>query len=106
MGWEWRGRKRYYYGLLKVGPGGKKFYIGRGAEAEKTAQEVDLIHAKRQDHRRRQKEKQRRYIEVASQLTDYCRETEALAQMALAAAGFHKHHRGEWRQRRGHNTKN
>ena len=36
-------------------------------------------------------------------LTELAREARSLARDALAAAGFHQHHRGEWRKRRARN---
>ena len=47
MGWEYRGRKRYYYRSKRIGRRGIKGYLGRGAAAEKAAAEDALKRAER-----------------------------------------------------------
>lgn len=101
MGWEWRGRNRYYYQRSKNGSLVKNTYVGKGAKAEQAAQQYDVMRAMRQDRRKVLNEKLKSYGVVASLLSDFSKETEALTKSALNAAGYQRHHRGEWRRRRG-----
>jgi hypothetical protein len=101
MGWEWRGRNRYFYSRHNNGSTVKKLYIGRGARAEEIAQQRAVLRAMQEDQRNCLKAIQKSYGVVASLLSDFSRETEALTKLALNAAGYQQHNRGEWRRRRG-----
>jgi hypothetical protein len=47
------------------------------------------------------KRERERYEIAEKSLTDYYERVERIVEAVLADAGYHRHHRGEWRKRRG-----
>lgn len=101
MGWEYRGSNRYFYKARRVGRRVVKEYVGGGRVAELSAQ----LHGY---------EKQIARLAATEYLLDrigreadaaFAVEFDALCGRAigrwLTALGFHRHHRGAWRRRRG-----
>lgn len=81
MGWETRGNSRYYYRKRKVAGRVVSEYVGTGLHAARVvAQEAAAREAE---------------LDAFYDLTD------ALVGAALLNAGYHRHHRGEWRKQRG-----
>lgn len=102
MGWETRDRGgRYYTRSRRVDGRIVREYVGCGRVAELTAaldaedREQRLLEAQARRTEREQLEEDDRLLE------QLCRATEALASLVLLNAGFRRHHRGEWRKRRG-----
>ncbi len=101
MGWETRrGGGRYYTRSRRRSGRVVREYVGAGLIGELAAAA---------DAEARQAERQRRAVEaaerdqvatVAALTADLCRLVDAQAAAALMLAGYHQHHRGEWRQRR------
>jgi hypothetical protein len=103
MAWEKRGSCRYYYRVAKVGGRVVREYFGKGSLAEIAADIDDLARIRRlaaaadaADERERNKKEIKKWVR---QLDKVSRTAEAFATLALAAAGFHRHKRGEWRKK-------
>jgi hypothetical protein len=95
MGWE----RGYYYRVRKVGGRVVREYCGKGEIANGAA----LIDAKQGMLRRQKAEEWKRTratIEARDmRLKELCEVVDLLARAALLGAGFHQHHRGEWRRK-------
>jgi len=99
MSYEARGPYHYYYRARKVGGRVVKEYVGHGPAAVAMAAQDE---ATRVDRRAAAEARRTRQ----SQLNDLDRVTDAagasietLLNASLVAAGYHRHHRGEWRRR-------
>jgi hypothetical protein len=93
MGWEQRGKKKYYYRSRWVNRRVVKEYVGFGPEAEKEAK----AKAKRRADLwalRMHLQKLKDIIAPLNELADLYFEA------AMYAAGYHKPNRGPWRKRR------
>jgi hypothetical protein len=100
MGLERRGGRSYYYTAERVGGRVVKCYIGSGRVAAIAAQ-FDAI--RRQERDAEQAAVRRARDELAAldaAVTPLDELADLLARAAMLAAGFHRHHRGEWRRRR------
>ena len=96
MAWEARGGGRYYYRVVRDGGRVRRLYLGNGPVAELAARDVELRRAERQARARSQARLES--AEAASR--ELAELTDLLAQVALVAAGYHRHDRGKWRRRR------
>jgi hypothetical protein len=95
----WRGTR--YYRSVRINGVARNEYIGAGPVAAAIAHQVAAAREAR-DLDRVQVDLDR----AAAQAIDKAvRRVDALADrllaVAMAAAGFHRHHRGHWRKRRG-----
>lgn len=100
MGWEQRGSQRYYYTAERIGGRVVKRYAGTGTGGEFAAQLEAATRAQRaaaSERQRRERDELDALDEVLAPLNDLA---DALTAAALVAAGFYRHHRGEWRKRR------
>ncbi|MDP9472374.1 MAG: hypothetical protein M3Q71_17180 [Chloroflexota bacterium] len=100
MGWETRSGRRYYYRARKVNGRVVKDYMGAGPRAE-----IAALHDRwaRQDRAATGKARRAERAEleaVDGELTDVDHAIEALTRATLVLAGYHRHHRGNWRRRR------
>src|SRR5262245_48399800 len=59
----------------------------------------------REEARQQERAERERLDDLERALIDVAARGRALAHEALTAAGFHQHHRGEWRKRRGQRTR-
>lgn len=101
MAWETRQRGgRYYTRSRRVGGRVAREYLGAGPLAEALA---------RGDAEARSRQRERRAAEQSAHEEDTALEarvdqlimgTDALVAATLVLAGYHRHHRGEWRRRR------
>jgi hypothetical protein len=98
MSWDRRG---YYYRSRKVGGKVRREYLGRGPIIEELARLHAEERADRERDRRALAEEAKRLGELDARVTELDELTELVARAAMAAAGFHRHHRGEWRRKRG-----
>lgn len=98
MGWD---KGRYYTRSKKVNGRVIREYIGTGQTAAVIAQ-IDA--QKRNERRIRQailKEEQTLLDGLDAELKAFIDLTDLAVQVVLTDAGFHQHHRGEWRKKRG-----
>lgn len=102
MGWEARGDgcRSYYYRGRKVDGRVVKEYVGTGEVAELSA----ALDARERDARAAAaealRERRARDAEVDADVGAIEEAARVLAAATLLAAGYHRHHRGEWRRRR------
>jgi hypothetical protein len=100
MGWETRKGRRYYYWAEWRNGRCIKTYRGARYLAELDAQ-MDEI--KREERRREAAEAKQTRDHLADLDAENARAfkaTRELVAVMLATAGYHRHHRGEWRRRR------
>jgi hypothetical protein len=102
MGWESRkGRGRYYTRSTRVGGQVVREYVGGGAAGELAAREDARRRAQEQGEREAWRTSRAELESVAALVAAADELTETLARAALVSAGCRRHHRGEWRRRRG-----
>src|SRR5688572_20767394 len=99
MGWETRGRGRYYTRSRRVGGRVVREYLGFGETGERAALADARRRAQRQAERLRRLENRARLAAAEQPLIDFCEAAELLARAVLLTANFHRHDRGEWRRR-------
>ena len=102
MPWEQRGSKRYFYVSERRGGRPVRRYVGAAASAAAAlvAAADDLRRLQREAAARERLAEQARQREVERPLVRLCAASDVLTRAALLAAGFHQHHRGQWRRRR------
>jgi hypothetical protein len=100
MGWKTRGGRRYYYRSIRQSGRVVSEYVGAGAD-------IDLIAAYETAERDRRemaaadwRSERARLVAQDRAQAERFDQVEVLARLALEAAGYHRHHRGEWRRRR------
>jgi len=100
MAWETRnGRGRYYTRSRRVNGRVVRQYIGAGIAGELAARE-DAQRLAEREKRRSAWMSQKRELEAIEGLVDERRKVlMSLTGATLLRAGFHRHHRGEWRKR-------
>jgi hypothetical protein len=101
MAWETRhGGRLYYYRGRRVGRRVVKEYLG-GEGVGDIAEEMD---AERRAARDAEREQERHLLRTFDAAEGLLGALDAIAQtasaLALEGAGYHRHHRGEWRKRR------
>ncbi len=102
MGWERRERGgRYYTRSRKVGGRVVREYVGTGAVAEIAARTDARERAHHQAVAASEQEEREGQEATEKAVSELCEVSEVLARVALVAAGYRQHHRGEWRRRRG-----
>lgn len=102
MGWE---RRRngllYFYKARRVNGRVVREYFGRGPLAEVAAAEVAASRRERAAQRSAQLGQQRSANAVVALVQELSAGVDLLLRAALSQAGYHQHHRGEWRRQRG-----
>ena len=103
MGWETRKRGgRYYTRSSKVDGRVIREYLGCGPVAVLAAAADQARIAEREAARVQAQVAEEHFHSLEEPLDALDRTCRALALMALNGAGYHQHHRGEWRRRREH----
>ena len=102
MGWEERRGRPYYYRARKLGGRVIKQYTGAGRSGE----QATALDAAERDRRVADAARPRAALSALAPLDAATAAlaglAEALAGAALAAHGYRRHKRGEWRKGRGH----
>ena len=102
MAWETRERGgRYYTRSRKVDGRVVREYVGGGPVGELAATEDAARRERAAVERATLAEERARTAGPAALLAELDAVAEGLARAALVAAGYRRHHRGEWRKRRG-----
>src|SRR4051812_21302805 len=100
MGWKSINGRRYYYQSERDGSRVKSTYFGAGLAGHSVA----LLDAEAREERRtdRDAERDQRERESAEEreVDAWFGRVEAVAHAAMIVAGYHKHHRSEWRRLR------
>ena len=98
MGWE---RGRYYTRSKKVNGRVVREYVGAG-ELGALAAELDAIEREQREMEALECRSQRdQAAEQDAQLDEFGEKCDLLVTATLVAAGYRRHHRGEWRKKRG-----
>jgi hypothetical protein len=105
MGWKSINGREYYYRSKRVGDRVESSYFGAGESALFFA----LLDAEDRAEREEERATERAELQEAKSeerdIADWFGRVQTLADAAMIAAGFQRHHRGEWRRRRdGHGT--
>lgn len=102
MGWETRERGgRYYTRSRKVGSRVVREYVGTGLVAELIADRDAAARRQRAEEEAAMRAERERLAPADAAFTAFDAAAEAMARTALVAHGYHRHHRGAWRKRRG-----
>jgi hypothetical protein len=100
MPWKERRGKQYYYQSRRVGRRVISDYVGTGLIAECTAQVDQLSRGRRALTRAQAWAVAEEFADIDRALDYLEQQLRTLVAATLEAAGFHQHHRGEWRKRR------
>ena len=105
MSWERRARgTRYYTRSKKVGGRIVRQYVGCGVVGELAAAADAAARLEAQEEARRWQAR-RAQVESAGEMSRrFADSVERLSRAALVLAGYHQHHRGEWRKVREQGT--
>jgi hypothetical protein len=107
LSWDRKqGDRRFYYTSVREGGRVRKKYVGRGQKAEDLAREVEERRVARQAERDARLAEQMRVAAAERRLRDLRNMVNLLVRVVLEGAGYHQHHRGEWRRRRNVNDGN
>ena len=98
MGWE---RGRYYTRSRKVGGRVVREYIGCGAFGSLAAQLDEVERHRRQTEAEQTRRLKADLAERDAPLDALAADCDLLVRGTLLAAGYRRHHRGEWRKKRG-----
>jgi hypothetical protein len=96
----WCRNGRYFYRSRREGDRVVSEYLGAGAVGEAVARREDARRAQALAARGRERSSQEEARALEATLHDLARASDELLAEALTAAGYHRHHRGEWRLRR------
>src|SRR5690348_4950568 len=100
MGLVYRNGRPYFYRSVRRGGRVTSEYVASGIDAQLIA----ALEADDRDNRRSDREEARaerwEADDLERALDEMAGRARALARDALTAAGYHQHHRGEWRKRR------
>ncbi len=100
MPWKQRGGRGYYYRNERVGSKVVSHYVGRGNFAEAVSALIDEGQMCRAAERERIHREREAFDAADALLEDLSEIAHLLLRAELLAAGYHQHHRGEWRRRR------
>ena len=102
MAWETRkGGGRYYTRSKKINGRVIREYVGAGLKGELAAAADARARAERHAQQAEWLAKQDRMEAALGPLEEFYDGVETLARGSLILAGYHQHHRGEWRRKRG-----
>ena len=97
MSWEKGG---YYTRSEKVNGRVVRTYIGKGESAKLIAEMDHLERERREEAKECERQAQKKSEELEAKVNELNEWADLLAKLALIVAGFHQHHRGNWRKRR------
>jgi predicted nucleic acid-binding protein len=101
MAWKTVNGRRYYYRSKREGGRVVTEYVGTGEVARLLSQLDTIDRDEREAERQAERAERERFDAEDRAVAVWCKDVEAVARVALGAAGYHRHKRGEWRQRRG-----
>lgn len=102
MAWETRARGgRYYTRSIRRNGKVHREYVGTGQVAELLAHFDAADRVDRQRERHEEAHHRAMADAVEAPVNELDQLVEAVVRLELVCAGFHRHHRGEWRKRRG-----
>jgi hypothetical protein len=102
VAWETRARGgRYYTRSTRRNGRIYRQYVGTGPAAEFAALVDEQCRSDHAASRNQGMAVRQQFEELDRALSELDTVVEASARLALICSGFHQHHRGEWRRRRG-----
>ncbi len=102
MAWETRQRGgRYYTRSKKINGRVFREYVGSGLVGELAAAADERARAQRPAQQAAWRAECERIESAIAPLEEFYDAVETFARASLLLAGYHRHHRGEWRRRRG-----
>ena len=102
MAWETRQRGgRYYTRSKKINGRVIREYVGTGLVGQLAAAADERERAQRQAQQAAWRAERERIESAIAPLEEFDDMVETLARGSLLLAGYHRHHRGEWRRKRG-----
>lgn len=102
MTWESRkGRGAYYTRSRREGGRVVREYVGTGETARLIAEFDRMERDEREAEAAIQREQRKQDAELDGLVSDFCGLVDGLARGLLLTEGYHQHHYGEWRRRRG-----
>jgi len=99
MSYEQRGSHRYYYRARKVDGRVVKEYVGHGPLSEAMVAQDELARVERRAAAEARGRRQSQLNDLDRAVDAAGASIETLFRASLTAAGYHRHHRGEWRRR-------
>lgn len=102
MGWETRNGRQYFYRKVRNGDKIRSDYIGHGELARAIAYFEQRDNEEIQDAKRLKSQEKEAERARETEFMAFYTAVEAEFAQAMTAAGYHRHHRGEWRKQRGH----
>jgi hypothetical protein len=100
VGWEKRRNGFYFYTASRVGGRVVKHYVGSGPVAAAAAELAAIDRQRRADDRAAFEHERRETAAIDARLDELNELADLVARAALVAAGYRRHHRGEWRRKR------
>ena len=102
MAWQVVNGRKYYYRATRLAGRPVRRYVGAAGSPAATlaAADDDRRRLQREAAARERHAERARQREVERPLVRLCAASDVLTRAALLAAGFHQHHRGQWRRRR------
>ena len=101
MAWERRaGGGLYYVRKRRVNGRVVSEYVGTGLAAVLVAELDAEERAEREARREALRATQTEWENDDARVEEACQTTTIMTKLALVLAGYHQHHRGEWRKRR------
>ncbi len=101
MSWEDRGGRRYYTRSRRAGGRIVREYLGTGPLADLSARHDAEARERRAARAAAERAARAEAAALEALVADVGRLVDALAGATLRVAGYRRHHRGEWRRRRG-----
>lgn len=95
MGWEKRGKRRYYYRKQRVGGRVRSIYLGR----DEAAETADVLQQGKEQRRQEMSPTAERAAAIDEELERLADEVNTAVAAAYLLKGYHRHKR-EWRRRR------
>ena len=105
MGWKTINGRQYYYRCVREGARVRSEYYGAGVAGNLRAQVARMDAEDLAMERSLFKEQQDAWNEIDDALDDLAEQARHAAADLLTRAGYHRHHRGEWRKRRGNRNR-
>jgi hypothetical protein len=100
MGWEVRGRCRFYTRSRKVAGRVVREYVGTGSVAELAFAADTLRRIDRRAAMEARRAEEASWQAALASLLALCRAADVITRAALLVAGYHRHNRSSWRRRR------
>jgi hypothetical protein len=100
MGLVYRNGRPYLYQSKRRGGRVTSEYRGSGTDALLIDALETIDRGERDEDIRQQRSERKQLDDLERALDDLAEQARDLAREALSAAGYHQHHRGDWRKRR------